>query len=184
MKENRLYRVVNGRVIGGVAGGLAEFFGIDPTIIRIIFILLTIMGGGGILIYIILWIVVPERYITQSPYSTYTPPINPDSTATGSGVGETYKGFDPMTASGYPETSKKSNKMEGSLIAGLVLILIGGFFLFERYMPNIDFSDFWPLLLILIGIIMIFKGFPGIGSKKDETISNEKDNLTNNDLNL
>jgi putative Mn2+ efflux pump MntP len=74
--------------------------------------------------------------------------------------------------------------MEGSLIAGLVLILIGGFFLFERYMPNIDFSDFWPLLLILIGVIMIFRGFPGIGSKKDETISNEKDNLTNNDLNL
>lgn len=184
MKENRLYRVVNGRVIGGVAGGLAEFFGIDPTIIRIIFILLTIMGGGGILIYIILWIVVPERYITQSPFNTYTPPINPESSSA-SGVGETYKGYDPITSTGQPDITKKNNRMEGSLIAGLVLILIGGFFLFERYMPNIDFGDFWPLLLILIGLIMIFKGFPGLGSKKDEQqIRNEKENLTNNDLNL
>lgn len=183
MKENRLYRIVNGRVIGGVAGGLAEFFGIDPTIIRIIFILLTIMGGGGILIYIILWIVVPERYITQSPYSTYSPPINSDSSS-GSGVGETYKGYDPVSATGQPEIIKKNSKMEGSLIAGLVLILIGGFFLFERYMPNIDFGDFWPLLLILIGILMIIKGIPGVISKKEEPISNEKENITNNDLNL
>lgn len=85
-------------------------------------------------------------------------------------------------------------KYDGSLIAGLVMILIGSFFLFERFIPSINFSDFWPLLLVLIGIIMIFRGFPLIKKeeksevlKEESNISpddTEKDNSTNNDINL
>lgn len=195
MKENRLYRIVNGKVIGGVAGGLAEFFGIDPTIIRIIFILLTIMGGGGLLIYIILWIVVPERYNVYNPYNVNTGrPSSP--TGTDSGRGETYAGY----SAGVPPVIKpdefintpveKGRKLDGSLIAGLVLILIGGFFLFERFMPSLNFGDFWPLLLVLIGAIMIIRGFPLVKKseeteiKLDETLPTDKENSTNNDLNL
>ncbi len=185
MKENRLYRIVNGRVIGGVAGGLAEFFGIDPTIIRIIFILLTIMGGGGLLIYIVLWIVVPQRFNTIPPYSTgYTK--TPPYSGTTSGVGETYEGFE----SGKPFIPKAdppshSNKLDGGLIAGLVLILIGSFFLFEKFFPQIGWSDFWPLLLVLIGLLMIARGFP-VTKKTEEPVNPENDNAntTNNDLNL
>ena len=72
MEKNRLYRIVNGRVIGGVAGGIAEYFNIDPTIIRIPFILLTIFGGGGVLIYIVMWIVVPEKYTLYPQFGSYT----------------------------------------------------------------------------------------------------------------
>lgn len=194
MKENRLYRIVNGKVVGGVAGGLAEYFGMDPTIIRIIFILLTLMGGSGILIYLILWIVVPEKYNIYPPYTApYTRPEN--FTSPGSGVGETYEGF---TAGTTPpptiDVTGSGKKYDGGLIAGLVMILIGSFFLFERFIPSINFSDFWPLLLVLIGIIMIFRGFPLI--KKEEkpevlkeeskitTDDSDKDNSTNNDINL
>ena len=165
MKENRLYRIVNGRVIGGVAGGLAEYFGIDPTIIRILFILLTFMGGGGILLYLILWIVVPERYVPPMPYTkTFTAPESSTS-----GVGDTYEGFGTPVS---PETHEPVNggkKVEGSLIAGLVMILIGGFFLFERFIPSIHFSDFWPILLIAIGVLVIYKGFPASNKKEDES---------------
>lgn len=73
MSETRLYRSVHGRVIGGVAGGLADFFGIDPTIIRLIFVLLVIFGGSGVLIYIILWIILPEKNQYNTFYG-YTPP--------------------------------------------------------------------------------------------------------------
>lgn len=179
MKENRLYRVVNGKVIGGVAGGLAEYFGIDPTIIRIIFILLTIMGGGGVLIYLILWIVVPEKYVIQTPYNTYTPPANQSSGT--SGVGETYEGFGSAPRPIEPEAVKGTSRMEGSLIAGLVMILIGGFFLFERFIPTIRFSDFWPLLLILIGLLMIFRGYPEIWKKKPVN-DNDSNTFTNPDI--
>ena len=57
----RLYRSETNRVIAGVCGGLGEYFNIDPIIIRIIFILITIFGGSGILIYIILWLVIPSE---------------------------------------------------------------------------------------------------------------------------
>lgn len=49
------------RKIAGVCGGLGEFFGIDPVIFRIIFIVLAFLGGLGILLYIILWLIAPKR---------------------------------------------------------------------------------------------------------------------------
>ncbi len=59
--SRRLYRSQTDRMIAGVCGGLAEFFDIDPTLVRLIFVLLTLMGGHGILLYIILWIVMPSE---------------------------------------------------------------------------------------------------------------------------
>ena len=59
--EKRLYRSRKNRMIGGVCGGLAEYFGIDPVVVRLIAVLLLLPGGlPGFLPYIILWIVVPE----------------------------------------------------------------------------------------------------------------------------
>ncbi len=51
------------RKIAGVCGGLGEFFEIDPVIFRIIFVVLTFLGGVGILLYIILWLVAPKRVL-------------------------------------------------------------------------------------------------------------------------
>ncbi|MEL7436843.1 MAG: PspC domain-containing protein, partial [Chloroflexota bacterium] len=47
--------------IGGVCAGLAEYFNVDVTLIRIIFVLLGIFGGNGVLLYVILWMVMPEE---------------------------------------------------------------------------------------------------------------------------
>ncbi len=51
------------RQIAGVCGGLAEYFGIDPTVVRIVYVLLAIFSAAfpGMLVYVILWIVIPER---------------------------------------------------------------------------------------------------------------------------
>jgi len=57
----RLYRSKTNRVIGGVCGGIGEYFGIDPTIIRLIWVILALMGGTGIIAYIIAWIIIPEE---------------------------------------------------------------------------------------------------------------------------
>jgi len=59
----KLRRSVHDRWIAGVCGGIAEYFGIDPTVVRVGYILLSILSAAfpGILIYIILWIVIPER---------------------------------------------------------------------------------------------------------------------------
>lgn len=57
----RLYRSRSNRVIAGVCGGLGEYFDIDPVIIRLAWIVLTILGGSGILIYILAWLIIPRE---------------------------------------------------------------------------------------------------------------------------
>jgi phage shock protein C len=59
MNEKRLVRVEEGRMIAGVCTGLAAYLGVDATVIRLIFALLAVFGGGGLLIYIILWLIMP-----------------------------------------------------------------------------------------------------------------------------
>ncbi len=56
----KLYRSTTDRRIGGVCGGLGEYFAVDPTIIRIIFAIL-LFSGVGFLAYIIMWVIVPEK---------------------------------------------------------------------------------------------------------------------------
>ncbi|MFT7237672.1 MAG: phage shock protein PspC (stress-responsive transcriptional regulator) [Cyclobacteriaceae bacterium] len=65
-KIKKLYRNNEQRVLGGVAGGLASYFGTDSSVIRLLFVLSIFIGGAGILVYIVLWIITPEaRTITQ-----------------------------------------------------------------------------------------------------------------------
>ncbi len=57
--NRRLYRSRTDAMIGGVCGGLAQYLNVDPTVIRLILILMALLGGHGILVYLILWLVIP-----------------------------------------------------------------------------------------------------------------------------
>ena len=57
----RLYRKSEGRIVAGVCTGLADYLGIDVTLVRLGFAALTIFGGAGILLYLIAWLVVPQE---------------------------------------------------------------------------------------------------------------------------
>ena len=56
----RVYRSKKNRMLGGVCGGIAEYFGIDPVLVRLLFLLLFFMGFVGIIIYIVAWLLIPE----------------------------------------------------------------------------------------------------------------------------
>jgi phage shock protein PspC (stress-responsive transcriptional regulator) len=58
--EKRLCRSRQNRMLAGVCGGIAEYLGWDPTLVRVAWIVLTLLGGSGILIYLIFWLVMPE----------------------------------------------------------------------------------------------------------------------------
>ncbi|MCS6835152.1 MAG: PspC domain-containing protein [Anaerolineae bacterium] len=60
MNTKRLYRSREDRQLAGVCGGLAEYFNVDPTLVRLVFVAMTLLGGPGLLIYIIMAVVVPE----------------------------------------------------------------------------------------------------------------------------
>ncbi len=59
MNEKRLVRVEEGKMIAGVCTGLAQYLGVDVTIVRLLFALLTLFVGGGVLLYLILWLIMP-----------------------------------------------------------------------------------------------------------------------------
>lgn len=134
----RLYRSRKFRVLGGVAGGLAEYFNLDPVLMRVIFILLTIFNGIGVLLYIVLWIVVDEE-----PFETayqYKPEENQQFTNSA----ETFT---------TPLPKKNSS---GRIIIGVVLIAIGFLFFADRFIPSFYFEDIFPIVLIAIGLALVW----------------------------
>lgn len=78
MERKKLTRSENDKMIAGVAGGLGEYLGIDSTIIRLVFVLLAFAGGNGVLIYLVLWLVMPLETLTGG----YNAPIQPTAPAT------------------------------------------------------------------------------------------------------
>lgn len=59
--SKHLYRKPEGRIVAGVCTGLADYLGIDTTLIRLVFAVLTVFGGSGVLLYLIAWVVVPDE---------------------------------------------------------------------------------------------------------------------------
>lgn len=134
-------------IIGGVSGGLGKYFNTDPVVFRILFVVLTFLAAGGVLAYIIFWIVMPLEPVNFS----YEEPYFKDKSA---GAGET--SHDEKQASGNPYSVKNFKpKNDGSLIVGIVLITLGGMFLVSRLIPHINFRDIWPVIIIVIGIVII-----------------------------
>jgi len=151
MQRQGLFRSRKDRVFGGVAGGIARSLNADPAIIRLIFAILIIFGGGGILLYLILWIAIPEeplQFYEESKASGEATPVN-----------ETGSADSPYTQPVYPP--RRNN---GALIGGLILIAIGAIFLLDRFIPDIRlrFHDFWPIIIVIAGAALIVSSFSGI----------------------
>ncbi len=143
MNSKKLYRSRKDKMIGGVAGGLAEYFDIDPTLVRIIFIVTLFIGGGGFLAYIIMWIVVPEE-----PFVFVTP----DTSSQQAAASETGTKTEPPQQPVYDDRRHRRRN-----IGGFVLIIIGVLFLMDNFIPRFHFGDYWPLILIAIGVALLLK---------------------------
>lgn len=137
--EKKLYRSRKWRVLGGVAGGLAEYFGLDPVLMRVIFVIITLINGIGLILYIILWIVIPEVPF-EIAYK-----VNPEDPS------HKTEGQEPDLSSHEPKTEGKSR-----IVIGAILIIIGALFFLERIIPTFNFEDFFPALLVIIGIALIW----------------------------
>jgi phage shock protein C len=156
MESKRLFRSTTDKKIGGVCGGLAEYFDIDSLLVRLLFIILVIVAGGGVLLYIILWIITPEKPAftdqAQTPPKMDEPNPNPEAPK------ETYSARPQETpyTHGTPDRRHK-----GSLIGALVLITLGALFLADEFIPHLNFGDLWPIILIVIGIGLLLNSVTG-----------------------
>jgi phage shock protein PspC (stress-responsive transcriptional regulator) len=64
-EPKRLFRARFNKILGGVCTGLAEYFNIDPVLVRVLWVVFTLMGGAGLLAYIVCWIIIPEAPVSS-----------------------------------------------------------------------------------------------------------------------
>jgi phage shock protein PspC (stress-responsive transcriptional regulator) len=158
----KLYRSRRDKVIGGVAGGLADYFDIDVVIVRLLFVLVFFLGGGGLLAYIIMWIVIPMNPVDPyfTPYSEATSGPRPESGENP----QSEAGKEQQPGSSESDQSKKhyehpehhnDRKNNTSIVAGIILIVLGVVFLANHMVPWFRLYNFWPALLIIGGIFII-----------------------------
>lgn len=159
MEPKRFLRSKNDRVFAGVCGGIAEYFSIDPLLIRVLFVVLVFAGGGGVLIYLILWIATPEKPGPYIPVQNAGATENPQTPPEGSQNTQSTQNSPAQPAAGT--TIEKPRKPMRGLIGGLVLITLGILFLIAEFVPSVDFGDLWPILLVVIGIGLLLKSVSG-----------------------
>jgi len=154
--NKRIYRSHESKVISGVCGGIGEYFDIDPTWVRILFVLSIFANGLGLVAYLIAWIVIPIRPL----------PLPGDE---GSSANASVGGNE-----GYQHTQNHHTRQHGAgFWPGIILIALGFVFLANRLFFWFDFEHIWPVLLIALGVVLIVRAMNtnGTESKGTETVS-------------
>ncbi len=130
--EKKLKRSSSNKVIGGVCGGIGEYFEIDPVFVRIIVVLLAMgTGGAGFIAYIIAMVIMPKDEVQFH--------VNEQ--------GET------VPVEDIPNEYSSWNKY----LPGMLLICIGVIWLVRENFYWFHMDEFWPLLLVLSGLFLIFR---------------------------
>ena len=134
MSSQKLYRSQANKVFAGVCGGLAEYFDVDPVVIRIIFVLMVLFGGSGVLLYIVAIFIVPKRpYQPQPTASDQTMPVS------------------------QPRNDTVRNWFGGALVLFGVIILLANLEIFHFFNFLEDaFEYVFPVLLIILGMAIIY----------------------------
>lgn len=174
----RLTRDTKNAVLGGVAAGFASYFGVDPVLARLVFILLAFLNGFGLIAYVIGWVIMPRDEAVSGPAG---------------GVAGTSGGARPGPAAGAPPGTSPVDRVvekvrqagervadelqrlpaetgRGRVVAGTILIVLGVLFLLDRlswwrWPQWARLSNLWPVILIAIGASLILEAARGRGGR-------------------
>jgi phage shock protein C len=139
--STRLYRSQTDQMIAGVAAGIAEHFDLDPTLIRLAFVLITLIGGSGVIVYIILWIILPTRpNVSTEPEETI------------------HENLEEIKDRAHAFATRTHTPHSRSLW-GLLFIIFGLIFLLQNFglFFHINLWQFWPIIIIIIGFSILSK---------------------------
>jgi phage shock protein C len=223
--NDRLYRSRHERVIAGVAGGVAQRFDIDPSLVRVGWVILALLTGGVfLLLYIVMAIVVPEAPAGTDQWAAWQPGPGPGAmpdwgspgadqgpgpsvAAAGASVGPSGAATEglpgesiatdaptgPASETGGPSPAERAGagatgwasqgpggpppwgipprrhdrherSGAGPVVIGLILVLVGVYFLLRTFVPDLDLGPFWPVILIVIGGALLVGSIrPGSG---------------------
>jgi phage shock protein C len=139
LMNRRLYRCRHNRMLAGVAGGVAEYFDLDPSLVRIFFIVSIFFGGIGLLLYIGMAIIVPLE------------PASAEVPGTANATGE---------AAALPEAHRHAARGDGpwTMLVGGAFVLFGSLALVDRFLPALDVEHFIvPAVMIGLGALLLMK---------------------------
>jgi len=150
----QLHRSKTNKVIAGVCGGLGEYFGIEPTLIRLIWAVICLPFIPALIAYIVAAIVIPEGTGAGTAGSTRQPPQNADEFSNWDEEAAKWK--EPAVE--WKDPTRTGSDRTGVFIGG-ILIVLGGAFLAKEFFHWFNFRYFWPLVFIGIGALIIYKGW-------------------------
>ena len=135
LSEKKLYRSTQGQMLGGVCAGFAEFLNIDVTLVRILWVILTILGGAGVLLYLIFLMIIPRK---PAPDETTTSEARSDRESGGMYIGI------------------------GLVLLGMWIFMDRQFFWFpfhfNRHFWLIPRHIIVPMILIVLGVLLLLRG--------------------------
>jgi phage shock protein C len=175
--NDHLHRSRDDRMLAGVAGGLAELWDADPSLVRLVWALLIIFTGGiALVVYIVMALVVPEEdgelpYPPAQPATMTSPAVAPAQGSAPEGAtppapaavseppGAPSYWVSPADQRASRRAARRARRQRGDSAApaviGVFLVLIGAFFLAREWLPELDFDWFWPLLVIGLGVLLL-----------------------------
>jgi phage shock protein PspC (stress-responsive transcriptional regulator) len=135
--NRRLYRCRHDRRIAGVAAGVAEFFELDPTLVRVVWFLSIFFGGLGIFLYIAMALIVPLE------------PLTADEASALAAVG-------PAAVEGHRHLTPGGGSGRFTTFLGIALLVVGAVALAEVVLPGVHaWRYLWPLLILGLGGLLV-----------------------------
>lgn len=131
--EKRLYKSSTDKIIDGVCGGIADYFDMDPSIVRLICVATAFAGGSGVILYIIAAIILPRDVEIKGVYQ------------------ESYKDTETENS------DAKNNNKNSRKALGIILIGVGIILFLRRFLYIFNFQYIWPFVLIALGVFLILR---------------------------
>ena len=152
----RLTRNRREAVCGGVAAGFADYFNVDPVLVRLGFVLLAFVNGIGLLFYVICWVIMPVNEEEVSEQMSAGEQVTDEVRAAAQQV----------RAAGERVVNEVREAQEtgrGHMVAGIILIVLGSIFLLDRlswmfrWPYWLSWGYLWPLILVAIGVALLMR---------------------------
>jgi len=170
--SKKLYRSRDDRMIAGVCGGLADYFNVDSSLIRLAVLFIFLFQGVGLIVYIIAWLVMseepvkneyrmPDDYYIEDEKKKEKQNNNQGHAADNEQEeNENYnqdakKESEKEYYQQYQERNLKNNNNKRRKLFAVIMILVGSIFLVDIWIPDLYWEKYWPLILIAAGVLML-----------------------------
>lgn len=170
--NKKLYRSRNDRIIAGVCGGIARYFNVDSTLVRLALVFIFLFQGIGLIAYLIAWVVMSEEparngykkpdnyYIEEERHETASSKSSDSqSENSNSRTEDDYRKFktEQQNEEEYYRQYQKEPGTDNNRrkLFAVIMILIGSIFLIDIWIPTLYWKKYWPLILIAAGILLL-----------------------------